>query len=235
MTIRIGELELGANRPRIAVPVDDSVSPERIAEAAEKGMDAVEIRIDRFSRPERKQAVQYAGGCSKFPTLATIRSKAEGGAADLTDSDRLVLFEAVLPHVDAVDIEVSSISIAPRVIEIARSTGKTVIASFHDFESTPPLGRLRETVGQGRQLGADIVKVATCCGSMEDLRVLARLLIEEEQPLIVVGMGACAGLSRIFFPALGSLLTYSFLDAPVAPGQLSFEETVRLIGQFYPE
>ena len=234
MAIQIGGLELG-KVPRIAVPIDDTVTQDRVAEAARKGLDLIELRIDRFSRLDRESVAAFAGRFSDYPTLATIRAKREGGAADLSESDRLALFEAVLPEVDAVDIEISSASIAGEVVELAKAGNKTVIGSFHDFDSTPPRTDLRATIAQGAQLGVDIVKLATRCDSGEDLKNLVRLLLEEETPLIIVGMGTRAGLSRIFFPALGSLLTYSFLDAPVAPGQLSLEETARLISLFYGE
>lgn len=234
MAIRIGSLELG-EFPRIAVPIDSHVPPERLAEAARMGMDVVELRIDRFSTVDPKSVVEIVRRFSNYPSLATIRSKREGGLADLSDEDRLVLFEAVLPHVDAVDIEISSASIAPRLINLAHDQDKTVLGSFHDFESTPPPPQLRATIREGARLGVDVVKLATHCDSAGDLRNLARLLLEEETtPLIIVGMGSKAGLSRVFFPALGSLLTYSFLDAPVALGQLSLEETARLLKQFYP-
>jgi 3-dehydroquinate dehydratase-1 len=52
--------------------------------------------------------------------------------------------------------------------------------------------------------------------------------------VITIGMGAHGALSRVLFPALGSLMTYTFIGVPTAPGQLELEDTCRLLRTFYP-
>nr|URC24566.1 major capsid protein [Myoviridae environmental samples] len=56
--------------------------------------------------------------------------------------------------------------------------------------------------------------------------VLAKTLAK---PLCVIGMGALAQKTRVAFSTQGSCLTYGFLDASTAPGQMSAAElTTRL-------
>jgi 3-dehydroquinate dehydratase len=41
-------------------------------------------------------------------------------------------------------------------------------------------------------------------------------------------------LSRVLFPAAGSLLTYGHVGRPTAPGQLPLGELAALVRRFYP-
>jgi 3-dehydroquinate dehydratase-1 len=195
----------------------------------------VELRIDLFAERGGEAVLARARACRPATLLATIRSAREGGQWDGDEGERLALFRAVIPGVDAVDIELSSRDILDEVAAAAKSAGKTVIISFHDFESTPELGRLAEICAEARKKGADIVKIATFARDPRDIRVLARLTLDEaEKDIITVGMGPLGALTRIFFPALGSLLTYAHAGAATAPGQLNYRRTRELLDLFYP-
>jgi 3-dehydroquinate dehydratase-1 len=111
-----------------------------------------------------------------------------------------------------------------------------LIVSYHHFEHTPGLMALEEIDARARRLGAHVVKVAVWCNSQADLRNLASFTIQK-QPLgiITIGMGELGVVSRIAFPALGSLVTYACHGTPTAPGQLTWEETVGYLAAFYPQ
>jgi 3-dehydroquinate dehydratase I len=82
----------------------------------------------------------------------------------------------------------------------------------------------------------DIVKVAARCNVPEDLQRLAAFtLAHREEGIIVVGMGPYGLSSRVFFPALGSLITYTFHGVPTAPGQLNCHDTLTYLNDFYPQ
>ena len=53
-------------------------------------------------------------------------------------------------------------------------------------------------------------------------------------PLVTICMGPEGELSRILFPALGSLFTFAHAGKPSAPGQLNCDETQQLLARFYP-
>jgi 3-dehydroquinate dehydratase type I len=162
------------------------------------------------------------------PTLATIRHADEGGGFRGSEVERLALYRALVPRVDAVDVEVAA-EIAPPVIDAARDAGKLAIASFHDFAKTPAPAALDAVVARGRALGADVVKIAATVAGADDLRALARLLLaHEDAGLVVIGMGARGVASRVLFPLLGSLLTYAAADTQTAPGQLPLDDLVAL-------
>ena len=231
--LKIGSCALG-ERPRVVAAVSDCV-PRKDAELlAASGVDILELRIDTFSRCDTEHVVDDAVRLAGLPLLGTIRSAAEGGGWKGSEKERLALLRAVMPHVGAVDIELSSEEILGDVVAGAHAAGLTVIGSHHNFTETPADEALDAVVGAGGRAGVDIVKVAARCNSPEDLRRLAAFTLRHgDRAMVVIGMGPAGMLSRIFFPALGSLLTYTFLGAPSAPGQLNSEDTVKYLKLFY--
>ncbi len=220
--------------PKIVVPFTDAASTAVINAAKKKGMDIAELRIDLYSKHEIKHVLTQTEKFKKIPTIATIRSRKEGGAWDLSEQTRLSLFTAVLPKVSAIDIELSSKKILKDVIKVAHAARKLVIVSFHDFKKMPSQNVLLRIIREAKSAGADIVKIAAMARNAGDMCVLAAVTLREaEQNLITIAMGREGTVSRIFFPALGSLMTYACLGKAVAPGQLSLEKTCKSLKFFY--
>ncbi len=222
--------------PAIAVTFTDASAEIEHARSLGDGLDVAELRIDRFGSHDSGHVVEHARSFrALFPTIGTIRSAAEGGAWTATESERLALFLAVIPEVDAVDIELDSSEIAPEVAAAAKRAGTFVIVSHHDFTATPKADELDEIVARARALGADHVKIAAWADSMDDTRTLAAFTLRHaDDGVIVIAMSEYGTLSRVFFPLLGSRLTYAFGQGEPVPGQLSFAETVEMIRRFYP-
>lgn len=210
-----------ADAPCVAVSFADDATDDEIAAATAAGMDVAEIRIDLFASQQIDHVVDRVRRFGGVPTIATIRSAAEGGAWDGDDATRLALFEAVVPLVGAVDVEASPTAICAPVIATAHTHGRLAIVSFHDFERTPPEVQLNEVISQARDSGADVVKVATMAHDPGDLRALARVLAHDHGVgLAVIAMGEAGAASRLLFPFLGSRLTFASAGRSTAPGQL---------------
>lgn len=161
----------------------------------------------------------------------------EGGDWDGPETDRLELFRAVLPHVNGIDIELSSHEIVDQVIASAHDAGKTAIVSNHNFNETPSNAELERMVAEAKGRGADLVKLSAMATAPEDLVTLAKFTIDNAQyGVIVIAMGPLGSMSRVFFPALGSRLTYAS-NGPrhTVSGQLNFVETFEMLRKFYPE
>jgi 3-dehydroquinate dehydratase-1 len=91
------------------------------------------------------------------------------------------------------------------------------------------LGELKEIMTRAAQYGT-VVKIVTFTTNKADIATLRALLHEEcPAPLCLIGMGPFGAQTRIEFPKLGSCLTYGYLDAPVAPGQISAGELTQLL------
>jgi 3-dehydroquinate dehydratase-1 len=231
--LQIGPIILG-ERPRAAIAIQDAVDPASIRAAGEGVV--VELRLDALPEQTPEALREFALRYACFPLLATIRRREEGGGWRGSEPERLAAYEAVLPVVQAVDVEIGAEDIAPAIFHAARAQGRLSIGSFHDFSATPDDSRLEAVHAQGRALGADIVKVAARCNCRGDVQRLAAFtLAHRHENIITIGMGPHGLVSRIFFPALGSLLTYTFVGEPTAPGQLNCRDTLKYLDDFYPE
>ncbi len=235
MALAIGECILG-DTPRVALALRDNVARSDVDLYIGRGVDMVELRIDQFEDGPVEYVQEQLRRFSGIPRIGTVRGRAEGGGWRLDEQQRLALYRAVIPHVEAVDIEINADAIHDAVVEAAKTAEVPVIGSFHDFQKTPDENRLNEIIARGIKSGVDIVKIACHCADQQDARALTRVLLDNpEQALIVIGMGAAGAATRLFLPALGSLIVYTFLGEPTAPGQLNCDDTIRYLNTFYTQ
>lgn len=230
-------LELMADAvPAIAVSFADGSTAADIEHAIHDGLDVAELRIDRYQSFEPAHVVAEVKRFAALPTIGTIRTRAEGGEWDGSDADRLDLFRRVLPEVDGVDVELSSAAIRTQVVEEAHRQGKVAIVSNHNFDHTPSTPELESMTADAKALGADFVKLSAMAHSQEDVQRLADFTLgNAHQGLIVIAMGGHGSVSRVFFPALGSRLTYAYASKWPVSGQLNFKDTFEMLRRFYPE
>jgi len=233
--IKIGKLTLNGT-PRVAVGFSDLVSDDIIQDIEKFGLDVVELRVDQYSSFDPAYVVKQIQRFKDFPSIATIRSEQEGGGSNLSDQQRLDLFREVIAYVDAIDIELSSRAILKDVVKIAHNHKKLIMISYHDFDKTPAKDTLENVLNESFTLGADIVKIATLALSRNDVQLLADFTLHNKgKNIITIAMGSEGTLSRVFFPSLGSLLTYASLGKATAPGQLDYHRTVDLLRLLYPK
>ncbi|OGP11899.1 MAG: type I 3-dehydroquinate dehydratase [Deltaproteobacteria bacterium GWA2_42_85] len=230
--MNIGKLKLG-NTPRIAAVILDGEDKKAIAAAKRDGADLLELRIDCFKRQDTDYIRKIIKDVrtEKLPVIATIRSEAESGRRNLKDAERLRIFKAIMPLVDAVDIELSSKKILKDVIKEAHRFKKRAIVSYHDFRNTPAEGQLNAIIKNSRNAGGDIVKIATFAKDKRDIIRLATLTASHGN-IIIIAMGRLGIVSRLFFPMLGSLLTYCSVTKSSAPGQIRLKTTAKLLKEF---
>jgi 3-dehydroquinate dehydratase I len=197
------------------------------AEAGNPGLDAVEVRVDALPHPPSLQQVVALS----VPAILTVRHLDEGGVKPISEEEQLAHYLALLPGAAAVDIEMRSARRLRDVLEAARHKKKALIVSFHDFEATPSLAKLRGICARARGVGADIVKIATKTETPAEVARLLVLLAEASAPLAVMGMGALGRASRLLFATAGSALNYGWLDKPQVPGQWSAKEFLELLAR----
>lgn len=217
--------------PRVVVTL---TAPDNLAQAARaraSGADILELRLDYIAnRPEEAivAAVRKIAGKCDLPLIATLRAPREGGARRDgvlgDDKKREALFQAVLPHVDAVDIELSS-PIASNVISAAHKKDRAVIVSYHHFNSTPSLSRLRALAQLAKAKGGDIVKIVTTTRTpVEMIRLFSLLHDRPAWPLAAFAVGPHALLSRLVAYFFQSSLIYAGLPGKALPGQPSIDD-----------
>jgi len=233
--IKLGSIKLDGT-PKIVLSLNDAAPPDLIHEARQSGLDLIELRIDQYSSFDSTHVLREVARFKECSTIATIRLKSEGGAWSLPEPERLSLFKKIIPEVNALDIELSAETILADVVQAAHAAKKIVIISYHDFDGTPTLNKLNGILDKAKSFGADIVKIAAMATKPEDIQILAGFTIANaKKNVVTIAMGSEGALSRVFFPALGSLLTYARVGQPTAPGQLGYSELLLLIRKFYPK
>lgn len=233
--LKIRNLKLG-NKPRIVLSIDDSIGIDVLSKVKSEGADIFELRVDKFKNIDRKYVLNFINLIRKnrLPIIVTIRSIKEGGEKFISDSKRLELFKSMIPLVDVLDIELSSKNIIKEVVESAHERGKLAIISYHDLKKTPKVDKLEEIIREAKKSGADIVKIAVFAKTQNDVLELTKLTIKNrEKNIIVISLGDRGLISRVFFPFLGSLLTYTFIDKPFAPSQLPLKIMYEEIKRYY--
>ena len=186
------------------------------------------------------------------PLLLTCRTAAEGGRAQLDDAAYGALLRSVLDGLAdwaperrpaAIDVEVQR-GCLQRVCEQAHGLGVDVVASFHDFEATPPDEVLEGVLARMADEGADLAKIAVWPTSADDvarlLGVCARATAGTGEgagpgvPVAAMSMGALGAVSRVA-PAFGSALTFAVVPdeqgevQASAPGQMPIQDVRRCL------
>lgn len=204
-------------------------SPKKIQKMAERakedGADTLEFRFDRIQANE-DEAVRLLTSIKKLG-LSIIGTK----RPTFSGEDRKGFFSAIIPFVDAIDLEVEEE--IESIVSMAKAKGKRVIVSYHNYEETPETGTLKKILDSMGKKGADIVKIATFIKNREDLvRLLLLTNSYKALPIIYIGMGEIGRISRIIAPIFGSCLTYGYINKPQAPGQMKVSTLKKEIERF---
>lgn len=214
------------NYPAIAVVLTDE-DVFTLEKPHINGADLIELRVDMFRDIENMEKIfEKAKAKFNLPILATVRHSLEGGKREI--KDRIQIYSKIITLIDFVDIEIFSDE-AQEIRRISSSHEKIMIASYHRFDKTPNLGELDEFFLKGKQLGADIVKIATMVNGRDDLETLLLFTLKHKNDkVIVIGMGEKGIPSRIINPIFGSLITYASIKTTSAPGQLFLSDMVNM-------
>lgn len=235
--VRIGSLEIGKGRPIIIVPLTSATLEELKAEAAMLSrfpVDMAEWRVDMFGgnspvpRDTVLSALEELRSLLSVPLLATFRTSDEGGSCPVTDDEYAGLCSALCEsgRIDLLDVEAFFRSGHARDIIIrAHDCGVPVVASNHDFHTTPDREELvRRLCFMQDELEADILKIAVMPECRAD--VLTLLAATEEmyararKPLITMSMGPLGVISRVCGQSFGSAATFGAAARASAPGQM---------------
>jgi 3-dehydroquinate dehydratase I len=102
------------------------------------------------------------------------------------------------------------------------------IISYHNYDTTPEIEKLREIAQEMRNLNAGIIKFSTFCQSEADaLRLMSFLLeLKNKERSVVLGMGKFGVPLRIVGPLWGSEIAYApqSITKSSAPGQLTLSQ-----------
>ncbi len=201
-------------------PVNTSIK------AKELGADILELRIDLISEDPVKILIELKK--LGLPIIITNRMKEEGGAWPGSETGRIRKLISLIPYADAVDIE----RIAEKrdlVVQETKNAGKKVIISTHDFQNTPDNEAMTGFISESFEKAADIAKLAVMPHSLDDVLRLLDVTLHSSGHVCTIAMGETGKHSRIMAPIYGSVMTYGYVDIPVAPGQLRVDELKNML------
>jgi 3-dehydroquinate dehydratase-1 len=127
---------------------------------------------------------------------------------------------------DVVDVEIfTGDPVVERMIAGIHAAGKPVIASSHEFRSTPAKEEMIRRLRKMQDMGADILKIAVMPETKADVLTLLSATEEmarchAERPLVTMSMSPAGVISRICGEAFGSAMTFGAVGETSAPGQI---------------
>ena len=191
------------------------------AKAKDLGADILELRIDLI----REDPIRILKDLKKLdlPVIITNRMKKEGGAWTGSETRRIQKLISLIPYADAVDIELGAPD-RDMVVKKAKNAGKKIIISTHDFQNTPDAKTMEDSIQESFDAGADIAKLAVMPHSLDDVLLLLEVTLHSCGPVCTIAMGEIGKHTRAISPIYGSVMTYGYVDIPVAPGQLRVDE-----------
>jgi 3-dehydroquinate dehydratase-1 len=203
----------------------------RLLARAKLPADAVEVRVDALlKRGVSAEQIEAALNTRRHPVLLTLRIPAEGGHRPWKLAERRALYLRLLPHAEAIDLELATAVAMRPVLDAARGAGKTIILSAHALKKPATPTQFSRWLTQHERDAHAILKIAGHIASWRDLQRLAALLVNyPERQIAVMGLGPHAPQSRSVLAALGSRLVYGWLDEPAAPGQPSAVDVRKMV------
>lgn len=193
--------------------------------------DAVEVRVDALLKQGVSvEKIEAALKARKHPVLLTLRIPAEGGQRAWKLAERRDLYLRLLPHAEAIDVELATARALQPVLDVAGSVGKTIVLSAHALGKPAVPAQFTRWLRQHDDATHTTLKIAGHIASWRDLQRLAALVVNHpERQIAVMGLGPHAPQSRSVLAALGSRLVYGWLDKPAAPGQPSAAEVRKMV------
>jgi 3-dehydroquinate dehydratase-1 len=183
--------------------------------------DLVEVRVDALLHAKVPlEEIEAALQKRRHPVLLTLRIPAEGGHRPWQLAERRETYLRLLPEVEAIDLELTTVGALKPVVESARRLGKTLVLSAHAIARPATPAQMARWVDRFPPAPNTILKIASRINSWRDLQRLAAVVVNHPNwPVAVMGLGPHAAQSRSVLTALGSRLVYGYLDQAAAPGQ----------------
>ena len=224
--VEVRGVKIGEGVPKICVPIVGKTKEEILAAARsfeDVALDVVEWRVDWFEGVFDFAQVEdvlkdLRSALGETPILFTFRTSKEGGEKAI-EADAYAELNKKAAATGLVDL-------VKDIIEGAHAYGVKVVASNHDFDTTPDKDDIVGRLVKMQELGADIPKIAVMPQCKKDVLTLleaTREMAEEhaDRPIITMSMAGTGLISRLCGEVFGSALTFGAVGKASAPGQMN--------------
>ena len=264
-TLSVRGVRIGEGLPKICVSLTEK-SKDAILKQAEvilqSPVDIVEWRVDCFDSACYDSACYDSACCNSVcfeeiiailnplrerlkdvPLIFTFRSLEEGGQKSLDSLKYTQLLKKVMKSktVDIIDVEVFKSGLGDdtllgELLSFAKNHKVLVLASYHDFTTTPPEEELIARLEHMRSLDVGLLKIAVMPENEQDVQTL--LSVGEKYnararhlPLVAISMGELGKRSRLINQNFTPSFTFGSLGKGSAPGQIHVDELHKLLRQ----
>lgn len=227
---------IGGHQPLICLPLvgktGDAILTDLKRQLSHQP-DLIEWRADFYNDLEDVEKTVALGKkiraiAGDLPVIFTVRWEGEGGQPiALSEKEKVDLITCMCEKrvIDIVDYELAcSETNATFLRQVTETNEIKFILSHHNFQQTPPLPELLETMLELERKGADIVKMAVMPKTWDDvLHVMQASLVARrllQVPMIAIAMGQYGVVSRLAGWVFGSDVTFAFGNEQSAPGQV---------------
>ena len=174
--VHVRNIQIGDGVPKICIPIVENTS-DSILTAAKNVMtacpDIIEWRWEHFDKAEDPESAHEVLG--DIPVLFTFRTAKEGGAKSISPASYQQLNCQVAESglADLIDVEIFTGDDTVRsILDTAHHAGIPVVASSHNFQSTPTQEEILSILEKMDLMGADILKIAVMPQSRKDVVTL---------------------------------------------------------------
>lgn len=203
--------------------VDEAIN--LIQKAEKHKPDLIEVRLDCLKEHDRLADIKK---CTKLPLIATNRARDCRGKFSGSEAERKeLLLKAAQSGFDYVDIELATSELKDFAGNLRKINVKPII-SFHDFEETPSLQKMKKVLERELAEGAEVCKIVTTAKEVGDNLTVLEFLLQASKKANVVcfAMGPLGKPSRLLSPLFGGFFTIASLERnwETAPGQMTIQE-----------
>ncbi|MEM2986703.1 MAG: type I 3-dehydroquinate dehydratase [Nitrososphaerota archaeon] len=197
----------------------------KIKKAFDFGSDYVEIRLDYFKEIDVENFKRIV---KPFINKCILTYRLNGYFNKKLKEKKNIIKELIDLKPAYIDIEEEYYKKMLDLIDYIKNENIQLIISWHDFNGTPSINKLRNILEKIRENG-DLYKIVTTAKSINDnykiLSLYDYLNSNEKNKLIAFCMGEKGLISRILCVFAGAPFTYASLsNQKTAPGQLSIIE-----------
>ena len=219
-------------KTQIVVPImpQNSADIDQLDPKLYQDADIIEWRADFLPLDQiLPSAPQIFEKFQAFKVLFTVRTAKEGGNLDISNKKYSQLLHDILAfNPNWIDLEYFAHRPAINVMSDFRDK---LVLSYHNFERMPNdlTGRLIEMDHEKTAYVKAAIMPQRECEVLDLMQITRDMTLEYGPHFITMAMGDLGKISRISGYLTGSCWTFASLENASAPGQISLQDTKRIL------
>ncbi len=213
----------------------DSIE-SKIDSLQKENISFIEFRFDYLKEYGNLDIILEIISKYKNHSIYTLRPPNEGGQFPGKEPERLILLKKLaVAEPMLLDLEYNSVSKNDEFADFIDHNNVRVLMSWHDFTGTPNKESLVDLIDNMRVF-SNYIKIVTTAKSIDDsINILGLYkLIDTSINLVAFSMGELGIISRVLCSIVGnSPFTYTAIENPVAPGQLTINQMKSIYSLFH--